>query len=119
VVRRRKFQWWTKYNCACKGVQFSFSSEEVPTFRGAGGMWRKYRSTSLATPEAFEESPSRVWQFYHYRREKCALLGATPNFLPPIFMRVCGFTRQESFRCNRMRLISRSRSSLCPRSEKR
>jgi NAD-dependent SIR2 family protein deacetylase len=25
---------------------------------------------SLATPEAFFENPSRVWQFYHYRREK-------------------------------------------------
>jgi NAD-dependent deacetylase sirtuin 5 len=36
-------------------------------------MWRKYESTSIATPEAFEESPSRVWQFYHYRREKCVL----------------------------------------------
>ncbi|KAJ3478164.1 hypothetical protein NLI96_g9948 [Meripilus lineatus] len=49
----------------------------IPTFRGAGGMWRKYDSTSLATPEAFNESPSRVWQFYHYRREKA--LRAQPN----------------------------------------
>ena len=24
----------------------------------------------LATPEAFQANPSRVWQFYHYRREK-------------------------------------------------
>ena len=24
---------------------------------------------SLATPEAFEEDPSLVWEFYHYRRE--------------------------------------------------
>lgn len=41
----------------------------LPTFRGTGGLWRKFGATSLATPEAFEENPSRVWQFYHYRRE--------------------------------------------------
>ncbi|PPQ74732.1 hypothetical protein CVT24_003860 [Panaeolus cyanescens] len=41
----------------------------IPTFRGAGGMWRKYDAISLATPEAFQENPSIVWQFYHYRRE--------------------------------------------------
>lgn len=33
-------------------------------------MWRKYDAMSLATPDAFAEDPSRVWQFYHYRREK-------------------------------------------------
>lgn len=33
-------------------------------------MWRKYNAMSLATPEAFEANPSRVWQFYHMRREK-------------------------------------------------
>jgi len=32
-------------------------------------MWRKYDAMSLATPEAFSHNPSRVWQFYHYRRE--------------------------------------------------
>lgn len=26
---------------------------------------------SLATPEAFKDNPSRVWQFYHERRVKC------------------------------------------------
>lgn len=41
----------------------------VPTFRGNGGMWRKYDAVSLATPHAFAENQSRVWQFYHYRRE--------------------------------------------------
>lgn len=27
----------------------------------------------LATPWAFKSNPSRVWQFYHYRREACVL----------------------------------------------
>ncbi|KAF7294719.1 NAD-dependent protein deacylase [Mycena indigotica] len=49
----------------------------IPTFRGAGGMWRKYKATKLATPEAFHKNPSLVWQFYHYRREKARQ--ATPN----------------------------------------
>jgi len=40
----------------------------IPTFRGAGGLWRKYDAISLATPEAFRSDPSLVWQFYHYRR---------------------------------------------------
>ena len=41
----------------------------VPTFRGAGGFWRKYQAQQLATPESFEANPSLVWEFYSYRRE--------------------------------------------------
>ncbi|KAM0737350.1 NAD-dependent protein deacylase [Formica fusca] len=41
----------------------------VPTFRGAGGFWRKYQAPSLATPEAFTANPSLVWEFYEYRRQ--------------------------------------------------
>ncbi|XP_058869991.1 NAD-dependent protein deacylase sirtuin-5, mitochondrial isoform X3 [Acipenser ruthenus] len=49
----------------------------VPTFRGAGGYWRKWQSQDLATPEAFSRNPSRVWEFYHYRRE--VMLTKNPN----------------------------------------
>lgn len=41
----------------------------VPTFRGEHEKWRKWQSQDLATPEAFSRTPSRVWEFYHYRRE--------------------------------------------------
>ncbi|XP_033752357.1 NAD-dependent protein deacylase sirtuin-5, mitochondrial-like [Pecten maximus] len=41
----------------------------VPTFRGAGGYWRKWQAQQLATPEAFDRDPSLVWEFYHHRRE--------------------------------------------------
>ena len=41
----------------------------IPTFRGAGGLWRKYQATQLATPESFRANPSLVWEFYSYRRE--------------------------------------------------
>ncbi|TVY69033.1 NAD-dependent protein deacylase [Lachnellula suecica] len=49
----------------------------LDTFRGAGGIWRSYRSTALATPEAFERDPGLVRLFYAYRRHKA--LQAKPN----------------------------------------
>ncbi|KAJ0032594.1 hypothetical protein NQD34_002675 [Periophthalmus magnuspinnatus] len=49
----------------------------VPTFRGAGGYWRTWQAQDLATPEAFSRNPSRVWEFYHYRRE--VMLTKNPN----------------------------------------
>ncbi|KAK2148330.1 hypothetical protein LSH36_502g02041 [Paralvinella palmiformis] len=49
----------------------------VPTFRGAGGFWRKWQAQDLATPEAFQENPSLVWEFYHYRRE--VMMSKEPN----------------------------------------
>ena len=42
----------------------------LPTFRGAGGIWRGYPATSVATPEAFHADPLMVWQFYTMRRRK-------------------------------------------------
>jgi NAD-dependent deacetylase len=49
----------------------------VPTFRGAGGLWREYRATDLATPEAFARNPALVWEWYAWRRELIA--GCAPN----------------------------------------
>lgn len=49
----------------------------IPTFRGAGGYWRKYQAQNLATPEAFRSNPSLVWEFYHHRRE--VALSKQPN----------------------------------------
>ena len=49
----------------------------IPTFRGAGGLWRKYKATDLATPGAFNANPSLVWEFYSYRRE--VVLTKNPN----------------------------------------
>ena len=49
----------------------------VPTFRGAGGFWRRWQAQDLATPEAFERDPSLVWEFYHYRRE--VMFSKSPN----------------------------------------
>ncbi|RYO86374.1 hypothetical protein DL762_004790 [Monosporascus cannonballus] len=49
----------------------------LPTFRGAGGLWRNHEATSLATPEAFEAAPALVWLFYAWRRHMA--LKARPN----------------------------------------
>lgn len=49
----------------------------IPTFRGAGGLWRRYQATDLATPGAFKVNPSLVWEFYSYRRE--VVLSKKPN----------------------------------------
>jgi NAD-dependent deacetylase len=40
----------------------------VPTFRGAGGMWKSQRPEELATPEAFARDPQTVWDWYSWRR---------------------------------------------------
>ena len=40
----------------------------IPTFRGANGLWEKYRIEELATPEAFDRDPALVWRFYSWRR---------------------------------------------------
>ena len=40
----------------------------VPTFRGAGGMWKSHRPEELATPEAFARDPQTVWDWYSWRR---------------------------------------------------
>ncbi|XP_051990857.1 NAD-dependent protein deacylase sirtuin-5, mitochondrial-like [Xyrauchen texanus] len=49
----------------------------IPTYRGAGGHWRAWKTQDLATPESFSRNPSRVWEFFHYRRELA--LNAQPS----------------------------------------
>jgi NAD-dependent deacetylase len=44
----------------------------VPTFRGAGGLWRDFRPEELATPEAFARDPKLVWEWYDWRRSVIA-----------------------------------------------
>jgi len=49
----------------------------IPTFRGAGGLWREYRAEDLATPQAFARDPKLVWEWYDWRRGVIAQ--AQPN----------------------------------------
>lgn len=50
----------------------------LPTFRGAGGIWRGYPAQQVATPEAFNADPLLVWQFYSMRRRKHAEVKPNP-----------------------------------------
>ena len=49
----------------------------IPTFRGAGGLWRDFRPEELATPEAFRRDPALVWEWYEWRRD--LIRRARPN----------------------------------------
>jgi NAD-dependent deacetylase len=49
----------------------------IPTFRGAGGLWKQFRPEDLATPEAFRRDPKLVWEWYDWRRQVVAR--AEPN----------------------------------------
>ena len=40
----------------------------VPTFRGADGLWKRLRASTIATPEAFDNDPRLVWEWYDWRR---------------------------------------------------
>ena len=43
----------------------------IATFRDAQtGLWAEFRPEELATPEAFEANPERVWQWYQWRRRQ-------------------------------------------------
>lgn len=64
----RKFFAKSKHIVVISGAGISAESG-IPTFRGAGGYWRRWQSQDLATPAAFAQNPSLVWEFYHYRRQ--------------------------------------------------
>lgn len=49
----------------------------LATFRGQGGWWRDYDPRRLATPQAFEQDPRLVWEWYQWRRQQA--LAARPN----------------------------------------
>ncbi len=40
----------------------------IPTFRGAGGLWKQFKPEDLATPQAFAKDPRLVWEWYDWRR---------------------------------------------------
>lgn len=63
ALRRRKWERIVVFTGA--GVS---AESGIPTFRGAGGLWRNFRSEDLATPEAFARDPALVWEWYEWRR---------------------------------------------------
>ncbi len=50
----------------------------IPTFRGAGGLWRSFSAQQLATAEAFARDPRLVWEWYDWRRALIAACEPNP-----------------------------------------
>ena len=70
-----------RHVCVLTGAGVSAESG-VPTFRDSQhGLWEKYDPQQLATPEAFEEDPKLVWQWYRWRRELVAAANPNPGHL--------------------------------------
>ncbi len=53
----------------------------VPTFRGLDGLWRNFNPLDLATPEAFANNPTLVWEWYDWRRSLVAATHPNPGHL--------------------------------------
>ena len=66
-----------RHVCVLTGAGMSAESG-VPTFREAQtGLWARFRPEDLATPDAFDRDPKRVWAWYEWRRE--LVRKAAPN----------------------------------------
>ena len=71
-------QWLTQSTAVAVLTGAGISAESgVPTFRGAGGLWKNFKPEELATVDAFERDPKLVWEWYNWRRELIA--PARPN----------------------------------------
>jgi len=54
--------------CVLTGAGVSAESG-VPTFRGAEGLWQKFKPEELANFDAFIANPELVWEWYSYRKQ--------------------------------------------------
>jgi NAD-dependent deacetylase len=63
--------------CVLTGSGISAESG-LPTFRGAGGLWRAHRVEELASPEGFARDPHLVWSWYSERRRAHARVEPSP-----------------------------------------
>ena len=51
----------------------------VPTFRGADGIWKKFRPEELANFDAFIRNPELVWEWYKHRKQIVASIQPNPG----------------------------------------
>jgi NAD-dependent deacetylase len=59
----------------------------VPTFREAQtGLWSQYDPQDLATPEAFDQNPGLVWEWYAWRRGLISQSQPNPGHLALVQM---------------------------------
>jgi len=73
-------EWLTQAKSVAVLTGAGISAESgVPTFRGAGGLWKEHKAEDLATPEAFARDPRLVWEWYNWRREIIAKAAPNPG----------------------------------------
>jgi NAD-dependent deacetylase len=53
----------------------------LPTFRASDGLWAGHRVEDVCTPEALEQNPALVWQFYSERREQATKAKPNPGHI--------------------------------------
>jgi NAD-dependent deacetylase len=53
------------------------SESGIPTYRGAGGIWKEYNYEDYACQRAFDRDPEKVWDFHDKRR--AAVAACDPN----------------------------------------
>jgi NAD-dependent deacetylase len=51
----------------------------VPTFRGADGIWARFKPEELATMDAFIRNPALVWEWYALRKRVIAEVHPNPG----------------------------------------
>ena len=61
---------------AVTGAGASVESD-IPDFRSAGGLWKKFPPAEYATAEAFTDNPDKVWEMFYEIGEM--ILKAEPN----------------------------------------
>jgi NAD-dependent deacetylase len=66
------------YLIALTGAGISRESN-IPTFRGVDGLWRNYDAMQLATPDAFKQNPTLVWEWYSWRQGLIADCSPNPG----------------------------------------
>ncbi len=60
-------------NAVCVSTGAGMSQESgIDTFRGEDGLWSKVDINEVATPEAFQRDPLKVWAWYRQRRRLLA-----------------------------------------------
>ncbi|MBN1397007.1 MAG: NAD-dependent deacylase [Bacteroidetes bacterium] len=60
----------TRVNSVCVLTGAGISAESgVETFRGARGLWSKFKPQELADFDAFIRNPELVWEWYNYRKK--------------------------------------------------
>jgi|GEM_PF-100666 len=68
------------------------AESNIPTYRGAGGIWKNRDPRKLATRTAFDEAPDAIWEWYNYRRRQ--VREAKPNMAHEIVSSMAAVANQ-------------------------